>query len=87
VNVVCPGRIDNEEFQLGAEMLGAEQPEPKSYLNFSALFDVSKEREAVANMVAYLASDEGNFIHAQSYSFYDDETTSIRNLATTNWEE
>jgi len=80
VNALCPGYIEHEELALGAELTGNTPPDKGIYLQFSPLIDVTAEPEALANLVAYLVSDEGRFITGQAYQLTDDDVTYWRNL-------
>ena len=80
VNAVCPGFIEHEELALGAELTENEPPDQGIYIQFSPLINVSKEPEALAKMIAFLASKQGEFITGQAYSLWDDDMTYYRNL-------
>jgi len=80
VNALCPGFIEHEELALGSELTGNEPPDPGIYIQFSPLINVANEPEALANMVAFLASKQGEFITGQVYSLWDDDMTYYRNL-------
>ncbi|MCJ7572468.1 MAG: SDR family oxidoreductase [Candidatus Thermoplasmatota archaeon] len=80
VNALCPGYIEHEELALGAELTGNKSPDKGIYVQFSPLIDITNEPEALANLVAYLASDEGRFITGQAYHLCDDDVTYWRNL-------
>jgi len=80
VNALCPGYIEHEELALGAELTGNTPPDKGIYLQFSPFIDVTEEPEALANIVAYLVSDEGRFITGQAYHLCDDDVTYWRNL-------
>ena len=80
VNALCPGYIEHEELMLGAELTGNDPPEEDIYVQFTPLIDIADEPEALANLVAYLASEEGEFITGQAYSLWDDDMTYWRNL-------
>ena len=80
VNALCPGFIEHEELALGAELTRNEPPDPGIYIQFSPLINVANEPEALANMIAFLASKQGEFITGQAYSLWDDDMTYYRNL-------
>ena len=80
VNAICPGFIEHEELVLGAELTHNEPPDKGIYIQFSPLINVANEPEALANMIAFLASEEGEFITGQAYSLWDDDMTYYRNL-------
>jgi len=80
VNALCPGFIEHEELALGAELTQNEPPDKGIYIQFSPLINVANEPEALANMVAFLASKQGEFITGQAYSLWDDDMTYYRNL-------
>lgn len=80
VNALCPGFIEHEELTLGAELTKNELPDQGIYIQFSPLINVANEPEALANMVAFLASKHGQFITGQAYSLWDDDMTYYRNL-------
>lgn len=80
VNALCPGFIEHEELVLGAELTKNEPPDQGIYIQFSPLINVASEPEALANMVAFLASKQGEFITGQAYSLWDDDMTYYRNL-------
>jgi hypothetical protein len=46
----------------------------------SSFHHIANEPEALANMVVFLASKEGEFITGQAYSLWDDDLTYYRNL-------
>ena len=80
VNALCPGYIEHEELVLGAELTGNQPPDENIYVQFSPLIDIIDEPEALANLLAYLVSDEGRFITGQAYHLCDDDVTYWRNL-------
>jgi NAD(P)-dependent dehydrogenase (short-subunit alcohol dehydrogenase family) len=80
VNAICAGFIEHEELVLGAELTNNEPPDMGIYIQFSPLINVAKEPEALANMIAFLTSKEGEFITGQTYSLWDDDMTYYRNL-------
>jgi 3-oxoacyl-[acyl-carrier protein] reductase len=80
VNAVSPGFIEHEELALGAELTENEPPDQGIYIQFSPLINVANEPEALANMIAFLASKQGEFITGQAYSLWDDDMTYYRNL-------
>lgn len=80
VNAICPGFIEHEELALGAELTNNEPPDKGIYIQFSPLINVANEPEALANLIAFLASEEGVFITGQAYSLWDDDLTYYRNL-------
>jgi len=80
VNALCPGYIEHEELALGAELTGNTPPDKGIYVQFSPLIDITEEPEALANLLVYLASDEGRFITGQAYHLHDDDVTYWRNL-------
>jgi NAD(P)-dependent dehydrogenase (short-subunit alcohol dehydrogenase family) len=80
VNALCPGYIEHEELVLGAELTNNESPDEGIYIQFSPLINIANEPEALANMVVFLASKEGEFITGQAYSLWDDDLTYYRNL-------
>jgi len=80
VNALCPGFIEHEELMLGAELTQNEPPDKGIYIQFSPLINVANEPKALANMVAFLASKQGEFITGQAYSLWDDDVTYYRNL-------
>ncbi len=80
VNAICPGFIEHEELVLGAELTHNEPPDKGIYIQFSPLINVANEPDALANLIAYLASEEGEFITGQAYSLWDDDMTYYRNL-------
>jgi 3-oxoacyl-[acyl-carrier protein] reductase len=80
VNAICPGFIEHEELMLGAELTQNEPPDEGIYIQFSPLINVANEPEALANMIAFLASKQGEFITGQAYSLWDDDMTYYRNL-------
>jgi NAD(P)-dependent dehydrogenase (short-subunit alcohol dehydrogenase family) len=80
VNALCPGYIEHEELVLGAELTQNEPPDEGIYIQFSPLINVANEPEALANMIAFLASKQGEFITGQAYSLWDDDMTYYRNL-------
>ena len=80
VNAICPGFIEHEELVLGAELTHNEPPDKGIYIQFSPLINVTNEPEALANLIAFLASKEGEFITGQAYSLWDDDLTYYRNL-------
>jgi len=80
VNAVCPGFIEHEELSIGAELTQNEPPDKGIYIQFSPLINVANEPEALANMIAFLASKQGDFITGQAYSLWDDDMTYYRNL-------
>ncbi len=80
VNAICPGFIEHEELTLGAELTENEPPDRGIYIQFSPLINVANEPEALANMIAFLASKQGEFITGQAYSLWDDDMTYYRNL-------
>ena len=80
VNAICPGFIEHEELVLGAELTGNEPPDEGIYIQFSPLINVASEPEALANLIAFLASKEGEFVTGQAYSLWDDDLTYYRNL-------
>jgi len=80
VNAICPGFIEHEELVLGAELTHNEPPDKGVYIQFSPLINVANEPEALANLIAFLASKEGEFITGQAYSLWDDDLTYYRNL-------
>ena len=80
VNAICPGFIEHEELMLGAELTNNEPPDEGIYIQFSPLINVANEPEALANLVAFLASTEGEFITGQTYSLWEDDMTCYRNL-------
>jgi len=80
VNAVCPGFIEHEELLLGAELTNNAPPDEGIYIQFSPLINVASEPEAIANLVAFLLSKEGEFITGQTYSLWDDDLTYYRNL-------
>jgi NAD(P)-dependent dehydrogenase (short-subunit alcohol dehydrogenase family) len=80
VNAICPGFIEHEELELGAELTNNEAPDKGIYIQFSPLINVANEPDALANLIAFLASDEGEFITGQAYSLWDDDLTYYRNL-------
>jgi hypothetical protein len=65
---------------LGAELTHNEPPDEGIYIQFSPLINITNEPEALANMVVFLASKEGEFITGQAYSLWDDDLTYYRNL-------
>ena len=80
VNAICPGFIEHEELILGAELTKNEPPDKGIYIQFSPLINVAHEPEALANLIAFLANEEGEFITGQAYSLWDDDLTYYRNL-------
>lgn len=80
VNALCSGFIEHEELVLGAELTANEPPDEGIYIQFSPLINVANEPEALANMIAFLASKQGEFITGQTYSLWDDDMTYYRNL-------
>lgn len=80
INAVSPGYIEHEELALGAELTENEPPDPGIYIQFSPLINVANEPEALANMIAFLASTRGEFITGQTYCLWDDDMTYYRNL-------
>jgi NAD(P)-dependent dehydrogenase (short-subunit alcohol dehydrogenase family) len=80
VNAVCPGFIEHEELELGAQLTNNQPPDEGIYIQFSPLINVASEPEAIANLVAFLASSEGEFVTGQAYSLWDDDLTYYRNL-------
>jgi NAD(P)-dependent dehydrogenase (short-subunit alcohol dehydrogenase family) len=80
VNAICPGFIEHEELVLGAELTNNEPPDKGIYIQFSPLINVANEPEALANLIAFLANEEGEFITGQAYSLWDDDMTYYRNL-------
>lgn len=80
VNAICPGFIEHEELSLGAELTKNEPPDQGIYIQFSPLINVANEPKALANMIAFLASKQGEFITGQAYSLWDDDMTYYRNL-------
>jgi len=80
VNALCSGFIEHEELVLGAELTENEPPDKGIYIQFSPLINVANEPEALANMIAFLASKQGEFITGQAYSLWDDDMTYYRNL-------
>jgi|GEM_PF-1332545 len=80
VNAICPGFIEHEELVLGAELTNNDPPGEGIYIQFSPLINVASEPDALANLVAFLASKEGEFITGQTYSLWEDDMTGYRNL-------
>jgi NAD(P)-dependent dehydrogenase (short-subunit alcohol dehydrogenase family) len=80
VNAICPGFIEHEELVLGAELTNNTPPDEGVYIQFSPLINVANEPEAIANLVAFLISKEGEFITGQTYSLWEDDMTYYRNL-------
>ena len=80
VNALSPGFIEHEELALGAELTENEPPDQGIYIQFSPLINVANEPEALANMIAFLASKQGEFITGQAYNLWDDDMTYYRNL-------
>jgi len=80
VNAICPGFIEHEELVLGAELTNNAPPDKGIYIQFSPLINVANEPEALANLIAFLASEKGEFITGQAYSLWDDDLTYYRNL-------
>jgi len=80
VNAICPGFIEHEELVLGAELTDNEPPDKGIYIQFSPLINVANEPEALANLICFLASREGEFVTGQAYSLWDDDATYYRNL-------
>jgi len=80
VNALCPGFIEHEELVLGTELTENEPPDQGIYIQFSPLINVANEPEALANMIAFLASKQAEFITGQAYSLWDDDMTYYRNL-------
>ena len=80
VNAICPGFIEHEELLLGAELTNNEPPDKGIYIQFSPLINVANEPAAIANLVAFLASSEGEFVTGQIYSLWEDDMTCYRNL-------
>jgi len=80
VNAICPGYIEHEELELGAELTGNEPPDEGIYIQFSPLINIASEPKALANLIAFLASKEGEFVTGQAYSLWEDDLTCYRNL-------
>jgi NAD(P)-dependent dehydrogenase (short-subunit alcohol dehydrogenase family) len=80
INAICPGYIEHEELELGAELTNNQPPDKGIYIQFSPLINVANEPVALANLVAFLASYEGEFITGQTYSLWEDDLTCYRNL-------
>ena len=80
VNAVCPGYVEHEELVLGAELTNNQPPEEDVYIQFTPFLDATKEPKAIANLVAFLAKEDGDLINGQVYSSWDDEITYWRNL-------